>query len=68
MYKLLFVDDEPLSTIAFKTAFKQINGLFTLAGTATNGLEALQIISNQKIDGIVTDLKMPELDGIGLIK
>ena len=33
---------------------------------AYNGLEALEICSNEKIDYIFTDIKMPKLDGFGL--
>lgn len=68
MYKLLFVDDEPLSTIAFQSAFNEAKSLFTLAATATNGAEALDIVSKQDIAAVITDLKMPVLDGLGLIK
>lgn len=35
--------------------------------TAKDGIDALQIIENNKIDVVVTDLEMPRLDGIGLI-
>jgi CheY-like chemotaxis protein/DNA-binding HxlR family transcriptional regulator len=35
---------------------------------ATDGLEALSLISGSTPDVILTDLKMPKLDGIGLLK
>ena len=33
-----------------------------------NGLEAYEIIENQKIDVVFTDIRMPKMDGISLIK
>ncbi len=36
--------------------------------TAGDGDEAMQIFSSRKIDLIITDLKMPKLDGITFIK
>ena len=35
---------------------------------ACDGKDALQKLAGQKVDMIVTDLNMPNLDGIGLIK
>jgi len=35
---------------------------------ASDGIEALHIIKNQKIDLIITDLVMPNLEGIELIR
>ena len=39
-----------------------------LAGIAYNGLEALDLIDQQKPDVIVLDLIMPHLDGIGVLE
>ncbi len=36
--------------------------------TAINGVEALKIYRENKVDFILSDLKMPKMDGIGLIK
>lgn len=36
--------------------------------TATNGIEALEILKNEEIDLILTDVMMPEMDGIKLTK
>ena len=35
---------------------------------AVDGKDALQKIQGQKVDMLITDLNMPNLDGIGLIK
>ena len=47
---------------------------FTLKGAgyevveAVDGKDALMILGKQKVDMLITDLNMPNLDGIGLIK
>ncbi len=35
---------------------------------AVNGMEAIKIISNEKIDLVITDIVMPKMDGFKLIK
>ncbi|MFD2164901.1 response regulator [Thalassotalea euphylliae] len=35
---------------------------------ATNGLEALEVLRNNRIDVLFLDLTMPELDGIGVLE
>jgi two-component system chemotaxis response regulator CheY len=46
--------------------------LLTLEGftvkTAENGQEALRLVESDQPDLIITDINMPKLDGIGLIK
>ncbi len=36
--------------------------------TAVDGRDALQQLKNQGVDMVITDLNMPNLDGLGLIK
>jgi two-component system chemotaxis response regulator CheY len=36
--------------------------------TAANGKEALQFFNGEKIDLLITDLNMPEMDGIELVR
>jgi len=61
----LLVEDEQ-STLRFYLA--GLKGLqeFTLL-SATNGREALDLLQQQAVDVVVTDLNMPVLDGYGLI-
>ena len=35
---------------------------------ATNGVEALKKLEKETIDMLITDINMPELDGIGLVR
>lgn len=67
MYNLLLVDDEPLIKVAFQSAVEWGKNGFLLAATASNGQEALHIVEAQHIDAVITDLKMPGMDGLALI-
>jgi YesN/AraC family two-component response regulator len=63
MISVLYVDDEIINLELFRLTYKSE---FCVV-KALSGHEALDILENQIIDVIVTDLKMPEMDGIELI-
>lgn len=67
MYKVLIVDDEPviIHGLCRQAYWDSYN--MELADTATNGLDALSILSGQTIDLLVTDVCMPQMDGLALI-
>lgn len=68
MYKLLIVDDENLVRVAFRTMVNYEEYGFTICGTAADGEEALQIYARETPDLVITDIKMPHMDGIELIR
>lgn len=63
--KILIVDDEP-------TTVKYIHDMLIKEGfevhTALNGLEGLKIVNRQDFDIIITDIIMPEMDGVDFYK
>jgi CheY-like chemotaxis protein len=62
-YRILIVDDEPaLATIL--TSFLSFQGY--LCDRATNGRAALRMVSQNHFDVVITDILMPEMDGITL--
>ncbi len=65
--RCIIIDDEQLARNLVKNYVEKCNGL-TLVGTFKNGLEALQIINNEQVDLIITDIQMPDLLGTDLIK
>jgi len=62
---VLLVDDEP-ATLRFYMAGLRGLGEFTMV-PARNGEEALAVLQSRPVDVVVTDLKMPVLDGYGLL-
>ncbi len=61
---LAFADDDPAILEAFKSACNQ----YEIAGTARNGLEAIQLVTKAKPQVLVMDLHMPHLDGLEALK
>jgi two-component system response regulator AtoC len=64
MNKILVVDDELNMRLVLKTLLSK-EGYEVV--TASDGLEALKVLKNDDVKVIVTDLKMPKLDGMGLL-
>jgi CheY-like chemotaxis protein/predicted regulator of Ras-like GTPase activity (Roadblock/LC7/MglB family) len=65
MKQVLIVDDEPELLLSIRSGFEN-NNRFRLM-TAANGKEALDILSKNKLDLVVTDLRMPVMDGVELL-
>ncbi|MHB2155542.1 PAS domain-containing hybrid sensor histidine kinase/response regulator [Calditrichota bacterium GD2] len=64
---VLIVEDDPEVRSLLEASLKKLNYKVM---TAANGAEALKIINTAKdeIDAIITDLVMPEIDGVTLAK
>jgi len=65
MNRILVVDDEINMQVVLRAMLKK-EGYEVL--TARDGLEALKILAATEVDVVVTDLKMPRLDGMGLLE
>ena len=50
MLKVLLVDDEPFIIQGLKVIIDWENEEFEIAGTASNGKEALQFLENENVD------------------
>lgn len=61
--KILIVEDSPVATIVLKRIFAP-SAEIEVVGTATNGLEALELIPTLDPDVICTDLHMAKMNGI----
>ena len=70
MYNILVVDDREVFRRKLKRMpyWEKCNGKFRISGEASNGLEALELLRKQKIDLVLTDIRMPMVDGISLLK
>lgn len=68
LYNVLLVDDEADVLQAMKKKIDWEALGFCLAGTAENGQEALKMAEQLHIDVVMTDIKMPYMDGLTLCK
>lgn len=68
MFKLLIVDDEKLLRQGFIHMTDWSDHGYEIVGEAGNGEDALRLIDTLRPDIVVTDIKMPGMDGIGLIQ
>ena len=68
MINILIVDDSHLARKRAIQTIGQFDIEHNIVAQATNGLEALQAYNEFHIDLIITDLEMPTMDGLELIK
>ena len=68
MYKLLVVEDEEIIRKGLRQQIKWEQLGFEIIGEAGNGQEALELVPVLKPDVILTDVKMPVINGIELMK
>jgi DNA-binding NtrC family response regulator len=64
MAKMLVVDDDPAWRALYRMGFEADFEVFE----AVDGLDALAALDRVRPDVIVLDLKMPHLDGMGLLR
>ena len=62
---ILIVDDETSIQTLLKEHFSKEGHTIYLAG---NGQEALELLEEHKIDIIISDIIMPKMDGVELVK
>ena len=65
--KVLLVDDSPIAMSIFRKVLDSAPEV-QVVGTAQDGAEALSLIPRVQPQVICTDLKMPKMDGLELIK
>ena len=66
MYKVFLVDDEIVIREGIRNSFPWESCDFTLVGEAPDGEIALQIMQDVKPDILITDIRMPFMDGMQL--
>lgn len=63
-YTVLVVDDSYTTKQIEKTILEAENYIVETAG---DGIEALDVLKTKKIDAVITDIKMPRMDGLVLV-
>lgn len=65
--RILFVDDEPRVLDGLRVALRKKRAVWSCT-FATSGAEALSLINQGSFDVVVTDLRMPKINGIAVLK
>jgi len=68
MYKVLIVDDEIFVRKGLINLLDWPSLQFEVCGEAENGMQALAMIREREPDLVIADIRMPLLDGLGLIR
>lgn len=68
MYRVFLADDEPWSLEVLKNVIDWTEQGFVISGEADDGELALKRILNLKPDLVVSDIRMPGLDGLELLE
>ncbi|MBU9743949.1 response regulator [Lachnospiraceae bacterium ASD3451] len=66
MYKILFVDDDPLILRRLHQILDWSSMGFQILPDAADGLAALEIMKNEVPDVMICDINMPNMDGLQL--
>ena len=64
--QVLIVDDDVAHLAVLRDALAQYASQFRVV-TAPDGVEALNLLRQQHVDLVVTDLRMPRMDGFALL-
>ena len=68
MYQIFVVEDELLIRQSIRTVIENMQGPYAFCGEAADGEIALAMMQDLMPDILLTDIRMPFLDGFGLIK
>ncbi|MDF1493416.1 response regulator transcription factor [Caproiciproducens sp. CPB-2] len=69
MYRVLLVDDRDIFLMELKRlkVWGNISG-FEVAGKANNGRQAMEMLKSSSYDLVLTDIRMPVVDGLQLLR
>jgi len=67
MIRVVIVEDQTIVRQGLRSVLGLV-GDIEIAGEAADGLEALEVIAATRPDVVLLDLRMPRLDGVGVLK
>ena len=67
MYKVAIIDDEPLIVEGLSKTIEWEKWYCQVTGFAYNGKEGMELIRRERPDIIISDINMPEMDGLKMI-
>ena len=68
MYKIVLVDDERMAIKALAKSIEWEKFNFELCAVFTNGFDCLDFLSENEVDAVISDISMPQMDGIEMAK
>ncbi|TVY06741.1 response regulator transcription factor [Paenibacillus cremeus] len=68
MYRILIADDEPMIRKGLQKLVEQSGLPIASIRTAENGVEAMQLIREERPDFLFSDIRMPKMDGLELCR
>jgi two-component system, response regulator YesN len=66
--KIVIVEDEFKTRKGIINLIKKINPKYEIIGEAANGIEATKIITEKNPDLVITDIRMPEMNGLEMLE
>lgn len=66
--KILIVEDEIKTLYGIEKLITQLQGDFEVVGKARNGIEGVSLALKERPDLIMTDIRMPEMNGLEMLK
>ncbi|CAH1220689.1 Regulator of RpoS [Paenibacillus allorhizoplanae] len=66
MIRIMVVEDEKAIRLGIVSMIEHMELHVSVVGSFANGLEAVQFLSKQAVDVIITDISMPRMDGFEL--
>ena len=68
MYKLMLVDDQRIIMEGIVKLIQQMNLPFDQFVFAENGSQALEMLETENPDAVITDIRMPVMDGLEMAR
>jgi two-component system response regulator YesN len=68
MIKVIVIDDEPLVRVGLKSMLPWNELGYEIVGEAPNGQQGLELIEKLRPDIVITDIKMPAMDGLEMMR
>lgn len=68
MNSMLLVDDERWVRTALRHTIEKLNKPFQIKHECSNGLEALDWLQDNKVDLVISDIRMPVMDGLAFVE
>jgi DNA-binding LytR/AlgR family response regulator len=65
--KIAIIDDEPLAAEVLQSYLQRLDTV-ELVAVCTNALQAFALLSKQKVDLLLLDINMPEINGVDFLK